>query len=128
MLELDPVLDPMEESDVLEGDEGEPEVGRHRDVGREMLETPISELKRSPAVTVSPEATVAKAAELMRKKKVGVVLVKKGAKLLGLFALGAAYVATGSVNQSCVESGTSDSVRQMLQWPISRVIGIVESS
>jgi PfaD family protein len=30
------------------------------------------------------------------------------------FAMGAAYVLTGSINQSCVESGTSDTVRQML--------------
>lgn len=30
------------------------------------------------------------------------------------FAMGAAYVLTGSVNQSCVEAGTSDAVRQML--------------
>lgn len=30
------------------------------------------------------------------------------------FAMGAAYVLTGSVNQSCIESGTSDLVRQML--------------
>lgn len=74
------------EIEVLEGDEGAPEVGRHRDVGREMLETPLSELRRSPAVTVAPEATVARAAELMRKKKVGVLLVKKGARLLGLFS------------------------------------------
>ncbi|MDR3632680.1 MAG: PfaD family polyunsaturated fatty acid/polyketide biosynthesis protein [Isosphaeraceae bacterium] len=29
-------------------------------------------------------------------------------------AMGAAYVVTGSVNQSCVESGTSDAVRRML--------------
>ena len=28
--------------------------------------------------------------------------------------MGAAYVVTGSVNQACVESGTSDAVRQML--------------
>jgi len=73
------------EIEVLEGDEGEPEVGRHRDVGREMLETALSELKRAPAVTVAPEATVARAAELMRKKKVSAVLVKKGAKLVGIF-------------------------------------------
>lgn len=73
------------EFEVLEGDEGAPEVGRHRDVGREMLETPISDLKRSPAVTVAPEATVTRALELMRKKKVSSVLVKKGAKLLGIF-------------------------------------------
>jgi PfaD family protein len=30
------------------------------------------------------------------------------------FAMGAAYVLTGSINQSCIESGTSDTVRQML--------------
>lgn len=30
------------------------------------------------------------------------------------FAMGAAYVLTGSVNQACVEAGTSDTVRQML--------------
>ncbi|MDD5629492.1 MAG: PfaD family polyunsaturated fatty acid/polyketide biosynthesis protein [Elusimicrobia bacterium] len=30
------------------------------------------------------------------------------------FAMGAAYVMTGSVNQACVESGTSDAVRAML--------------
>jgi len=30
------------------------------------------------------------------------------------FAMGAAYILTGSVNQSCVEAGTSETVRQML--------------
>lgn len=30
------------------------------------------------------------------------------------FAMGAAWILTGSVNQACVESGTSDQVRQML--------------
>jgi len=30
------------------------------------------------------------------------------------FAMGAAYVLTGSVNQACVESGSSDTVREML--------------
>ena len=30
------------------------------------------------------------------------------------FAMGAAYIMTGSVNQSCVESGTSDAVRTLL--------------
>jgi PfaD family protein len=30
------------------------------------------------------------------------------------FAMGAAYVMTGSVNQSCIESGTSDAVRTLL--------------
>jgi PfaD family protein len=32
----------------------------------------------------------------------------------GAFAMGAAYVLTGSINQACVESGTSEAVRQML--------------
>lgn len=32
----------------------------------------------------------------------------------GAFAMGAAYVVTGSVNQACVESGSSNSVRKML--------------
>jgi PfaD family protein len=30
------------------------------------------------------------------------------------FAMGAAFVLTGSVNQSCIEAGTSDAVREML--------------
>jgi PfaD family protein len=30
------------------------------------------------------------------------------------FAMGAAYLLTGSINQSCVESGTSDAVKKML--------------
>jgi PfaD family protein len=30
------------------------------------------------------------------------------------FAMGAAYIMTGSINQACVESGTSDTVRKML--------------
>lgn len=30
------------------------------------------------------------------------------------FAMGAAYVMTGSINQACVEAGTSDAVREML--------------
>jgi CBS domain-containing protein len=74
-----------DELEVLEGDEGQPEVGRHRDVGREMLETAIGELRRASPVTVAPTATVARAAELMRKKKVGAVLVKKGRELVGIF-------------------------------------------
>src|SRR5205807_8321546 len=36
------------------------------------------------------------------------------ASVAAAFALGAAYVLTGSVNQACVESGSSDAVRQML--------------
>ncbi len=36
------------------------------------------------------------------------------ASVAGAFAMGAAYVLTGSVNQACLEAGTSDAVRQML--------------
>jgi len=36
------------------------------------------------------------------------------AGVLAAFAMGAAYVLTGSINQACVESGSSDLVRQML--------------
>ena len=73
------------ESEVLEGDEQSPEIGRHRDVGREMLETQLADLKRSPPVTVPQTATIAKVVELMRKKKVGAVLVKKGKAVVGIF-------------------------------------------
>jgi CBS domain-containing protein len=72
----------------LEGDEGEPEVGRHRDVGREILETPIADVKRSAAVTVPPDAPVQKAVNLMREKKVSAVLVverTKAKRLVGIF-------------------------------------------
>jgi CBS domain-containing protein len=78
-------FDPVDEIEPMEGDEGELVVGRHRDVGREMLETPLADLRRGPAVTVSPDATVARAAELMRKKKSSAVLVKKGKKVVGIF-------------------------------------------
>ena len=36
------------------------------------------------------------------------------ASVAGAFAMGAAYVVTGSVNQACVESGSSPAVRKML--------------
>ncbi len=36
------------------------------------------------------------------------------ASVAAAFAMGAAYVVTGSVNQACVESGSSDQVRKML--------------
>jgi PfaD family protein len=36
------------------------------------------------------------------------------ASLAAAFAMGAAYVVTGSVNQACVEAGTSEPVRKML--------------
>lgn len=37
------------------------------------------------------------------------------ASALGAFMMGAAYVVTGSVNQACIESGTSEHVRKLLQ-------------
>lgn len=37
------------------------------------------------------------------------------ASALAAFMMGAAYVVTGSVNQSCVEAGTSEHVKKMLQ-------------
>lgn len=37
------------------------------------------------------------------------------ASALAAFMMGAAYVVTGSVNQACVEAGTSDHVRKLLQ-------------
>jgi trans-AT polyketide synthase, acyltransferase and oxidoreductase domains len=36
------------------------------------------------------------------------------ASVAGAFSMGAAYVVTGSINQACVESGSSDGVRKML--------------
>ncbi len=72
----------------LDGDEGEPDVGRHRDVGRACLQTAIAEVRRSPAVTVPPDAPVARAVELMRARKVSAVLVVERAKarrLVGIF-------------------------------------------
>ncbi len=78
-----------DETAPLEGDEPEPEVGRRGDVGRQFLETRISELKPQSAVTVGEDATVAKAIEVMRKKKVGALMVvsrKKPKRLVGIFS------------------------------------------
>ena len=82
-----PVREP-DDLEPLEGDEGEPEVGRHRDVGREILQTPIADVKRSAAVAVPPDAPVQRAVELMRAKKVSAVLVverTKAKRLVGIF-------------------------------------------
>ena len=65
----------------LEGDEGEVVIERHCDIGRAIVETRIEELKYTPPVALAVDATVAKAIELMRKKRVGaVVVVEKGRK------------------------------------------------
>jgi CBS domain-containing protein len=76
-----------EEAGVLEGDEGEPEVGRHADVGRQILLTRLQELKReSKPISVGMDVTVARAVELMRKKLVSAVMVvDRKKKLVGIF-------------------------------------------
>ncbi len=73
----------------LEGDEPEPQVGRGVDVGRRFLETRIRDLKPQAAVTVGGDVTVEKALELMRRKKVGAVMVvarRKPRRLVGIFS------------------------------------------
>ena len=58
-----------------------------------------------------------KQAEFGYQKKVRVGAgggVGTGLSCLGALEMGAAYVVTGSVNQGCVESGTSDYVKQIL--------------
>lgn len=52
------------------------------------------------------------------KKKVRVGAgggIGTGLSALGAFMMGASYIVTGSVNQSCVESGTSDYVKNVLK-------------
>ncbi len=84
------IVDPAgAELEVLEGDEGEVEVGRHRDVGGELLRTTIAEAGcRRPAVTVAPDAPVEKVLALMRAKKVSAAVVverKKAKRVVGIF-------------------------------------------
>lgn len=83
----DPIDDAVSEAP-LEGDEGEVVIERHRDVGRAILETRIEELKLPAPISLPVDATVAKAIEVMRKKKVGaVIVVEKGKKkrVAGIF-------------------------------------------
>ncbi len=74
---------------VLEGDEEELQVGRHADVGRALLDTPVSEvMRRGRPVTVTPDVPVARAVELMVKRKVSAVMVVEGRRprrLAGIF-------------------------------------------
>jgi CBS domain-containing protein len=74
--------------EVLEGDEGEPEVGRHRDVGHALLQTPLADVKRSAPVSIPPDAPVQKALELMRTRKTSAVIVverTRARRLVGIF-------------------------------------------
>ncbi|ABS24994.1 cyclic nucleotide-binding/CBS domain-containing protein [Anaeromyxobacter sp. Fw109-5] len=76
------------ELEPLEGDEGEPDVGRDRHVGRELLRTPLAEVKRGEPVTVAPDATVAEGIALMRERRVSALLVvanDDGRRLAGIF-------------------------------------------
>jgi PfaD family protein len=73
-----------------------------------------------PAMALFP--TIASLAGKMEKKFGYDVKLRVGlaggiatpAAAAAAFAMGAAYIMTGSVNQACVESGTSDTVRKML--------------
>jgi PfaD family protein len=73
-----------------------------------------------PAIALFP--TIASLASRMEQKfgyddklRVGLAGgIATPAAAAAAFAMGAAYIMTGSVNQACVESGTSDAVRQML--------------
>ena len=73
-----------------------------------------------PAITLLPTMTALRdrlQAQFGFAKPVRVGLaggIATPASVAGAFALGAAYVVTGSVNQACVESGSSDAVRAML--------------
>ncbi|NRN29331.1 PfaD family polyunsaturated fatty acid/polyketide biosynthesis protein [Photorhabdus heterorhabditis] len=48
--------------------------------------------------------------------------------ILSAFALGAAYVVTGSINQACVEAGTSEVVKQMLGKAQTSDVAMVPSA
>ncbi len=73
-----------------------------------------------PAITLLP--TIRAVAERMQhqygyKQKVRVGLaggVSTPESAAAAFAMGASFIVTGSVNQACIESGSSDEVRQML--------------
>jgi PfaD family protein len=73
-----------------------------------------------PAMALFP--TIASLATRMEQKFEYVVRLRVGlaggiatpAAAAAAFAMGASYIMTGSVNQACIESGTSDTVRRML--------------
>jgi CBS domain-containing protein len=73
----------------LEGDEEAPEVGRHADVGRALLLTRVADvMRRTKPVTVAPDVTVARAVDLMVRRKVSAVMIverRKPRRLVGIF-------------------------------------------
>lgn len=68
-----------EESDFLdvplEGDEGEVELQRHHDVGRQLLESHVADVSPMPALTISEDASVAETVEGMKALHVDAVIV-----------------------------------------------------
>jgi CBS domain-containing protein len=77
------------DEEALEGDQPAPSVGRGGEVGRQFLETRIRDLKPQAAVTIPEDASVARAIEIMRRRKLGAVLVvskKRPRRLVGLFS------------------------------------------
>ena len=55
-----------------------------RDVERRTEETTVAEVMSSPAVVLAPNATVKKAANVMRGQKIGCIVVMDGQKLKGI--------------------------------------------
>ncbi len=74
--------------EVLEGDESEPEVGRHHDVGRDLLAAPLADARPEAPVTVRADAPVSKVIDLMRARKTSAVVVVDGGRkrrVVGIF-------------------------------------------
>ena len=70
-------------------------------------------------------------AKLKFKKKVRIGAaggISTPESALSAFAMGAAYVVTGSVNQACVEAGTSEHVRKLLQTVASTDVTMAPAS
>ncbi|MBI1372365.1 MAG: PfaD family polyunsaturated fatty acid/polyketide biosynthesis protein [Phycisphaera sp.] len=73
-----------------------------------------------PAITLIP-TMLALRDRMQREHRYGVPLrvgaaggIATPSSAAAAFAMGASYIVTGTVNQACVESGSSDGVRQML--------------
>lgn len=74
--------------DVLEGDEGEVDVGKHRDIGEQLRENTLAAVRFAAPVVVRVDATISKAADLMRAKKASAVVVvdrNRTRKVVGIF-------------------------------------------
>ncbi len=73
-----------------------------------------------PAISLLPTLTALRDAICAKHRYPRPICVGLGggiatpAAVSAAFAMGAAYVLTGTINQACIESGTSDAVRRML--------------